>query len=93
MQRLGKVNVETVRRSAWIWSSTRCIGCNEGIETCRSLGDNGSATSPGTCSSEEEHVNWIEAQFAQIQQMGEAHYLARVKERELGRAFSRSCPG
>lgn len=27
-------------------------------------------------------MNWIEAQFAQIQQMGEAHYLAQQVKKE-----------
>jgi len=51
---------------------------NEGVETCRALGDNGSRhLLEEILRSEEDHVNWIEAQFAQIQQMGEAHYLAQ----------------
>jgi bacterioferritin len=88
MQRLGKVNVgETVPEQLRLdleLERAALVTLNEGIETSRSLGDNGSRhLLEDILRSEEDHVNWIEAQFAQIQQMGEAHYLAQqVKKAE-----------
>src|ERR671927_13169 len=77
MQRLNKVNVgETVPEQLRVdleaeQSAIRAL--NEGIEACRAAGDNGSRQLlEDILTSEENHVNWIEAQLAQIQQMGEA---------------------
>jgi bacterioferritin len=81
-QRLGKVNVgETVPeqlRADLELERAALKALNEGVETCRALGDNGSRhLLEDILRAEEDHVNWIEAQQAQIQQMGEAHYLAQ----------------
>jgi bacterioferritin len=82
MQRLNKVNVgQTVPEQLRVdlegeQSAIRAL--NEGIEACRAAGDNGSRhLLEGILTAEEDHVNWIEAQLAQLQQMGEAHYLAQ----------------
>jgi len=51
---------------------------NAGIETCRTLGDNGSRELlEDILEGEEEHANWIEAQLALIAQVGESNYLAQ----------------
>lgn len=57
---------------------------NQGIELCRSRGDNGSREMlEDLLKGEEDHANWIEAQQSLIQQVGEAHYLAQqIKEEE-----------
>lgn len=82
LQRLGKVNVgETVPEQLRLDGDVERSAIkrlNDGIETCRSLGDNGSRELlEGILKGEEEHLNWIEAQLTLIQQMGEAHYLAQ----------------
>jgi bacterioferritin len=51
---------------------------NDGIAVCRSLGDVGSADLlERILVSEEEHVNWLEAQASLRKQVDEAHYLAQ----------------
>jgi bacterioferritin len=51
---------------------------NRGIELCRSLGDNGSRVLLESILKEEEgHIDWLEAQLLQIQQLGLENYLAQ----------------
>lgn len=51
---------------------------NRGIEICRTHGDNGSRLLLEEILAEEEgHIDWLEAQLLQIQQLGLANYLAR----------------
>ncbi len=51
---------------------------NRHIETCRSLGDHGSdQLLREILVSEEEHVDWLEAQLTLIAQLGEANYFAQ----------------
>ena len=51
---------------------------NDGIKQCRDAGDNGTEDLlVHILTSEESHVDWLEAQLAQIAQMGEANYLAQ----------------
>jgi bacterioferritin len=51
---------------------------NRHIETCRALGDHGSdELLRKILVSEEEHVDWLEAQLTLIQQLGETHYFAQ----------------
>ena len=51
---------------------------NRSIQTCRDLGDNGSeALLTGILVSEEEHVDWLEAQLELVRQVGEQQYLAQ----------------
>jgi bacterioferritin len=51
---------------------------NRGIELCRGLGDNGSRDLlEDILESEEEHVNWLEAQLNLIAQIGAEQYLAQ----------------
>jgi len=51
---------------------------NDGIELCRSLGDNGSRELlEEILVAEEEHVNWLEAQLDLITQVGVENYLSQ----------------
>jgi bacterioferritin len=51
---------------------------NDGIKLCRDVGDNGSAELlEEILESEEEHVDWLEAQLELIKQVGEQNYLAQ----------------
>jgi bacterioferritin len=82
LQRLGKVNVgETVPEQLRLDGELERAAIkllNNGIELCRSLGDNGSRELlEGMLKGEERHLNWIESQHSLIEQMGEAHYLAQ----------------
>jgi bacterioferritin len=54
---------------------------NEGVELCRSKGDNGSrALLEKILVDEEEHVDWLEAQLQQIKDVGLENYLAQQIE-------------
>ena len=82
MQRLGKVNVgETVPEQLRLdleleRDAIRML--NTGIETARSLGDNGTRELlEQILEGEESHANWIEAQMSLIAQAGEGNYLAQ----------------
>ena len=51
---------------------------NDGVEQSRARGDHGSrALLEKILVDEEEHVDWLEAQFDQIEQMGLENYLAQ----------------
>ena len=51
---------------------------NNGIRTCRDAGDNGSEDLlQRILVAEEEHVDWLEAQLALVQQVGEQNYLSQ----------------
>jgi len=51
---------------------------NAGLETCRKKGDNGSRLLlEKVLKDEEEHVDWLESQLQQIQDIGLENYLAR----------------
>jgi bacterioferritin len=82
VQRLGKVNVgETVPEQLRLdleleRDAIRLL--NAGIETARSLGDNGTRELlENLLEGEEQHANWIEAQMTLIAQTGEGNYLAQ----------------
>ena len=54
---------------------------NPGVELCRSKGDNGSRLLlEKILAEEEEHIDWLEAQLTQIQDMGLPNYLANQAE-------------
>jgi bacterioferritin len=54
---------------------------NKGIELCRTLGDNGTRVLlEAILTDEEGHIDWLEAQLLQIQQVGLANYLAQQIE-------------
>jgi bacterioferritin len=51
---------------------------NKGIELCRGIGDNGSRVLlEAILKDEEGHIDWLEAQLLQIQQLGLENYLAQ----------------
>jgi bacterioferritin len=80
LQRLGKVMVGTSVEEQLTLDLDLEKGAikrlNDGIELCRSLGDNGSAELlEDILKGEEEHANWIEAQLSLIQQTGAQMYL------------------
>ncbi len=82
VQRLGKVNIgQTVPemlKNDLAFEMMAIPLLNRGIQTCRDAGDNGTeALLTKILVSEEEHVDWLEAQLELIKQLGEAHYLAQ----------------
>jgi bacterioferritin len=82
VQRLGKINIgETVAEQ---FKSDRALEAeaierlNAGIATCVAQGDNGSrALLEAILVSEEEHLDWLDAQLELIKQVGEQNYLAQ----------------
>jgi bacterioferritin len=82
LQKLGKVNVgQTVKEQFRLdleVEKAAIKALNAGIETSRSLGDNGTRELlEFILEGEEEHANWLEAQLTLIDQVGEANYLAQ----------------
>lgn len=82
LQRLGKISVgQTVPEQLTLdldMEKGAVRRFNDGIELCRSLGDNGSRELlEGMLVSEEEHANWLEAQLTLIDQVGVQNYLAQ----------------
>lgn len=54
---------------------------NEGVELCRSNGDNGTrGLLEGILREEEEHIDWIEAQLHQVGEIGLPNYLSQQIE-------------
>jgi bacterioferritin len=85
VQRLGKINIgQTVPEQLKLdleVERVALVKLNNAIELCRSLGDNGSRhLLEEILTSEETHVNWLEAQLTLIEQVGEAQYLAQQIE-------------
>ena len=82
LQRLGKLNiaqtvVEMLKNDLGVEAVAIPL-LNKAIETCRQLGDNGSeALLTKILTSEEEHVDWLEAQLELVKQVGEANYLSQ----------------
>lgn len=82
MQRLAKVNVgqrvpEQLRLDLEV-EKLAIKTLNDGIELCRSLGDNGTRELlEDLLVSEESHANWLEAQLTLIAQTGEENYLTQ----------------
>jgi bacterioferritin len=88
VQRIGKINigenVQEIMKVDYALELEALPRLNEGIETCRQLGDNNSRhLLEEILEEEEEHVDWIEAQLALIDQVGVQNYLAQqIKEDE-----------
>ncbi len=88
VQRLGKINigenVQEIFKSDYALEMDALPRLNQGIETCRELGDNNSRLLlEEILADEEEHVDWIEAQITLIEQVGIQNYLAQqIKEDE-----------
>jgi bacterioferritin len=82
VQRLGKINigqtvVEQLNKDLEV-EMEAVPRLNKAIETCRQVGDNGTAEMlEDILVSEEEHVDWLEEQLELVKQVGEAHYLAQ----------------
>jgi len=82
LQRLGKINVgQNVPEQLSLdldMEKAAIKRFNDGVELCRSLGDNGSRELlEGMLVSEESHANWLEAQLSLIGQIGVENYLAQ----------------
>jgi len=82
LQRLGKVNVgQTVKEQLRLdleVEKAAVKSLNTGIETSRTLGDNGTRELlESILEGEEQHANWLEAQLTLIEQVGEGNYLAQ----------------
>lgn len=87
MQRLNKVNVgENVPEMLKLdlqeeYKAVKRL--NDGIKLCRDLGDNGTEDLlTKILVSEEEHIDWLEAQAELMKQVGEANYLAQQIKKE-----------
>jgi bacterioferritin len=81
VQRLGKINIgESVQEQFRVDLALELDAVerlNKGIETCREIGDNNSRhLLEEILEDEEEHINWIEAQVALIEQVGVQNYLS-----------------
>lgn len=82
VQRLGKINIgENVPEQFKVDLALEmeAVGrLNPAIETCRELGDNNSRhLLEEILEDEEEHIDWLEAQMALLEQVGVANYLAQ----------------
>ena len=82
MQRLGKINIgENVPEQLRVDHGLEVDAIkrlNESIDVCRVAGDNNSRhLLEEILEDEEEHIDWIEAQQALIDQVGAANYLAQ----------------
>lgn len=88
VQRLGKINIgESVPEQFKVDLALEmdAVGrLNPAIETCRELGDNNSRhLLEEILEDEEEHIDWLEAQMALLEQVGVANYLAQqIREDE-----------
>ncbi|MFO0749441.1 MAG: bacterioferritin [Myxococcota bacterium] len=86
VQRLGKINIgETVKEMIVLDLGVEHEAIprlNAGIEQCRLAGDNGTRLLlEDILKSEEEHVEWLDAQLELMAQIGDANYLARQIEK------------
>jgi bacterioferritin len=88
VQRLGKINigenVPEIMKVDYALELEALPRLNEGIEVCRKLGDNNSRhLLEAILQEEEDHVDWLEAQMALLEQVGVQNYLAQqIKEDE-----------
>jgi bacterioferritin len=82
VQRLGKINIgqsvlEMLKNDLAVEQVAVPL-LNKSIETCRAAGDNGTENLlVEILTSEEAHVDWLEAQLELVKQVGEAHYLSQ----------------
>ena len=74
--RIGE-NVHEIFKADFALEMDALPRLNQGIETCRESGDNGSRRLlEEILADEEEHVDWLEAQLSLIEQVGLENYLA-----------------
>jgi bacterioferritin len=81
VQRIGVIRIgETVveqLKSDLALEKDAVVRLNTGVEACRQIGDNGSRLLlEEILKSEEEHIDWLEAQLALVAQVGEQNYLS-----------------
>jgi bacterioferritin len=82
IQRLAKINIgqsvpEQLRVDLDVEKKAVQM-LNDGIERCRSLGDDGTRELlEDILLSEEKHASWLEAQLSLLEQVGEPNYLAQ----------------
>lgn len=79
---LNKINigqdVETQHKNDWAAEEGAVRAYNEAIKMAVELGDNGTRDLlEEILEDEEEHIDWIEAQIDQVNQMGIQNYLAQ----------------
>jgi bacterioferritin len=82
MQKMNKINVGTTVKEQhqldYQLELDAIARLNNGIEVARQAGDNGSRELlVRVLEGEEEHANWLEAQLALMEQVGETNYLAQ----------------
>jgi len=82
VQRLGKImvgqTVHEILKNDHALEMSAIPTLNRGMQACRDAGDNGSEDLlRRILTSEEEHVDWLEAQFDLIAQVGEQNYLSQ----------------
>jgi bacterioferritin len=82
VQKLNKISIGTsvpeILKSDLAAEMVAVPLLNRCIQICRDQGDNGSETLlKDILVSEEEHVDWLEAQLELIKQVGDAQYLAQ----------------
>ncbi len=88
VQKLDKIligeNVQEIFKSDYALELSALPRLQQGIETCRELGDNNSRhLLEEILEEEEKHVDWLEAQQSLIDQVGIQNYLAQqIKEGE-----------
>jgi len=80
VSKLNKINigpdVEKMHKNDWKAEETAIKGYNDSIQVAREVGDNGTREILESILREEEgHIDWIEAQQSQIEQMGIQNYL------------------
>lgn len=82
LQKLNKLTIGTgvieILKNDLAYELSTVPKLNQGMATCRDLGDNGSEDLLRHILVEsEEHVDWLESQLELVKQMGDAHYLAQ----------------
>lgn len=82
VQRLSKVNIgETVKEQFELDLALEYLAVprlQKAIEACRAANDEGTRMLlDGILASEEEHIDWLEAQLGLMAQIGEQNYLAQ----------------
>jgi bacterioferritin len=69
-------DVETQLKNDWAAEHDAIASYNDGVRLAGELGDNGSrALLESILTDEEDHIDWIEAQLDEINQMGIQNYL------------------
>ena len=82
LQKLNKLTIGTgvieILKNDLAYELSTIPKLNQGMATCRDLGDNGSEDLLRHILVEsEEHVDWLESQLELVKQMGDVHYLAQ----------------